>query len=223
MILINQTNPERPGPIVHLIKHILSKETNKDLLKDIFRAAGRLGMAFLVDDLAEFIFYDDLELRKEAVTAMERIGTNKAVKRLEQIAQTDKCDSDVLDALAFLKGKRKTNATTSASPQPTTPHKCPCKKHVRLLASPNLEDRFKAFEYFSDKSAEVAEALHDNLNTQTPDLLGNLLMLIGRTIPEDSLGDLLALTEKKILKIRFVFVCIRPCHITLNLNPQHPF
>ena len=102
MILINHTNPERPDSITHLIKHILSKETNKDLLKNIFRAAGRLGMAFLVDDLAEFVFYDDRELRKEAVTAMERIGTNKAVQRLEQIAQTDKCDSDILDALAFL-------------------------------------------------------------------------------------------------------------------------
>nr|WP_320013693.1 HEAT repeat domain-containing protein [uncultured Desulfobacter sp.] len=222
IILINHTNPERPGPITHLIKYILSKETNKDLLKDIFRAVGRLGMEFLVDDLAEFIFYDDLELRKEAVTAMERIGTNKALQRLEQIAQTDKCDSDVLDALVFLKGKRKATpayqspkknkAARSAKPlptkpkpaaiqltppQPITPHKAPCKNNVRLLASPNIEDRFKAFEYFSDKSAEVAEALHDNMNTQTPDLLGNLLILIGRTIPQESLGDLLALAEQK--------------------------
>ena len=215
LILINQTNPERPGPIVHLIKHILSKETNKDLLKDIFRAAGRLGMAFLVDDLAEFVFYDDLELRKEAVIAMERIGTNKALQRLEQIAQTDKCDSDILDALAFLKGKRKSQPASQAlkapkpaqptPPKPAPTHKDPCKNNVRLLASPNIEDRFKAFEYFSDKNAAVTEALHDNLNTQTPDLLGNLLLLIGRTIPQESLGDLLALTEKPNLKnsVRF--------------------
>jgi len=198
LILINHTNPEHPGPIIHLIKHILSK----DLLKDIFRAAGRLGMAFLVDDLAEFVFYDDLELRKEAVTAMERIGTNKAVRRLEQIAQTDKCDSDVLDALAFLKGKRKTTPATlprkrPEPSRPTPPHKNACKKHVRMLTSPNIKDRFKAFEYFSDKSAEVAEALHDNLNTQAPDLLGNLLILIGKTIPQESLGDLLVLAEQK--------------------------
>ena len=59
LILINHTNPERPEPIIHLIKHILSKETNKDLLKNIFRAAGRLEMEFLVDDLAEFVFYND--------------------------------------------------------------------------------------------------------------------------------------------------------------------
>ncbi|MGD9826301.1 HEAT repeat domain-containing protein [Desulfobacter sp.] len=108
MILINHTNPDHPGPITHLIKHILSKETDKALLKDIFRAAGRLGMEFLVDDLAEFVFYDDSELRREAITAMERIGTDKALHRLEKIAQTDKCDSDILDALTFLKGKQKT-------------------------------------------------------------------------------------------------------------------
>ncbi|WP_020588428.1 HEAT repeat domain-containing protein [Desulfobacter curvatus] len=217
IILINHTNPDRPGPITHLIKHILGKETNKDLLKDIFRAAGRLGMEFLVDDLAEFVFFDDLELRKEAVTAMERIGTDKAVQRLEQIAQTDKCDSDILDALAFLKGKRKTSPapqarektrppelpqlsrqTEPADPPGTAPScRPPEDPNVRLLASPNIEDRLKAFEYFSDKSAEVAEALHANLYTQVPDLLGNLLRLISRTIPQESLGDLLTLTEQK--------------------------
>lgn len=222
MILINHTNPDRPGPITHLIRHILSKETDKDLLKDIFRAAGRLGMEFLVDDLTEFVFYDDPELRKEAVTAMERIGTNKAVQRLEQIAQTDKCGPDILDALAFLKGKRKTppghqpreKAKPSQLPQPSRqpqpakpapPCQAPEDPNVRLLVSPKIEDRLNAFEYFGDKGPEVAHALHDNLENQTPDLLVNLLRLVARTIPEESLGDLLTLTEKKDLKnsVRF--------------------
>ncbi|MGD9824437.1 HEAT repeat domain-containing protein [Desulfobacter sp.] len=222
MILINHTNPDRPGPITHLIRHILSKETDKELLKDIFRAAGRLGMEFLVDDLTEFVFYDDPELRKEAVTAMERIGTNKAVQRLEQIAQTDKCGPDILDALAFLKGKRKTppgpqprkKAKPSQLPQPARqpqpakpapPCQAPIDPNVRLLVSPKIEDRLNAFEYFGDKGPEVAHALHDNLENQTPDLLVNLLRLIARTIPEESLGDLLTLTEKKDLKnsVRF--------------------
>ena len=227
MILINHTNPENPGPIVHLVKHILSKETNKDLLRDIFRAAGRLALEFLVDELAEFVFYGDPELRKEAVTAMERIGTDKAVQRLEQIAQTDKCGPDILDSLAFLKGKRKPapapkppakrkpsgqKPAQSAPPEPKTPkaapvqpaplqppkpHKDPYINNIQLLTSPNIEDRFNAFEYFSDKGAKVAQALHDNLETRTPDLLGNLLRLIGRTIPGEAVGDLLALTEQK--------------------------
>jgi len=225
MILINHTNPARPGPITHLIRHILSKETNKDLLRELFRAAGRLGMEFLVDDLAEFVFYDDSELRKEAVTAMERIGTNKAVHRLEQIAQTDKCDSDILDALTFLNSKRKTPpapqprkkakpaqlSKPSGQPEPAGPARPapPCQvpedPNVRLLVSPKIEDRLKAFEYFGDKGPEVAHALHDNLKNQTPDLLENLLRLVARTIPQESLGDLLALTEEKDLKnsVRF--------------------
>lgn len=222
LILINHTNPDRPGPITHLIKHILGRETNKELLKDIFRAAGRLGMEFLIDDLAEFVFYDDLELRKEAVIAMERIGTPKALQRLEQIAQTDKCDSDILESLAFLKGKqkippapqsrKKTKPSQRPKPsrqpkpdKPTPPCRLPVDPNVRLLVSPEMEDRLKAFEYFGDKGPEVAHALHDNLGNQTPDLLENLLILTARTIPQESLGDLLTLTEEKNIKnsVRF--------------------
>nr|WP_321399815.1 HEAT repeat domain-containing protein [uncultured Desulfobacter sp.] len=223
LILINHTNPAQPGPITPLTRHILNKATDKDLIKDIFRAAGRLGMEFLVDDLAEFIFYDDLELRKEAVTALERIGTDKALKKLEQIAQTDKCDSDVLDALAFLKAKRKTvplpkSPITTKPAQPPEPPKPPAPPqkqmqpccvpddpNLQLLVSPQIEDRIKAFEYFEDKGPEVADALHDNLDNQTPDLLENLLKLVSRTIPQESLGDLLTLAEKTDLRnsVRF--------------------
>lgn len=217
IILINHANPDHPGPMTHLIKHILKKETDKDIIKSIFRAAGRLGMEFLIDDLVEFIFYDDLELRKEAVRAMERIGTDKALQRLEQIAQTDKCDSDILDSLSFLKEKRKESFSAQSRekerpselpqlprqakpPEPGPSYQLPEDPNVRMLASPNIEDRLKAFEYFSDKSVEVADALHDNIDTQVPDLLENILILVGRTIPQESLGDLLTLTEQSDLE-----------------------
>ncbi|WP_320041017.1 hypothetical protein [uncultured Desulfobacter sp.] len=222
MILINHTNPAQPGAITYLIRHILRKETNKNLLKDIFRAAGRLGMEFLVDDLAEFVFYDDLELRKEAIIAMERIGTSKAIQRLEQIEQTDKCGPDILETLAFLKSKRKvTPAPQSSKKAKPSPPKKPYRQthqakseplcqepedpNLRLLVSPKIEDRFNAFEYYGDKGPEVADALHDNLENQTPDLIVNLLRLVARTIPQESLGDLLTLTERKDLNnaIRF--------------------
>ena len=227
LILINHTNPAQPGPISPLTRHILNKATDKDLIKDIFKAAGRLGMEFLVDDLAEFIFYDDLELRKEAVTALERIGTDKALHKLEQIAQTDKCDADVLDALAFLNAKRKNNAVTPnpkqrlnqpnrqnhpsplPPPQKQMPPCCvPDDPNLQLLVSPQIKDRIKAFEYFEDKGPEVAESLHENLENQTPDLLENLLKLVARTIPQESLGDLLTLAEKTDLKnsVRFFLV-----------------
>ena len=233
LILLNHTDPDRPGPLAHLIRHILSRETNRELLEDIFRAAGRLRTEYLVDDLAEFVFYDDPELRKAAVMALERIGTDKAVQRLEQIAQTDKCGQDILDSLAFLQGKRKTPPTPkpvpavkskpapkpvpkpkptqaakpgpASRPKPIDPDKDPLGYHVQLLASPKMEDRFKAFAYFADSGSKVASALHDNLESQEPDLLVNLLRLTARTIPQDSLGDLLTLSEQKGLEnpVRF--------------------
>ncbi len=221
LILLNHTDPDRPGPIAPLIRHILGKETHRDLIEDIFRAAGRLGTEFLIDDLAEFVFYGDPELRKAAVTALERIGTDKAVQRLEQIAQTDKCGQDILDSLAFLQGKKKTQPVPKApkappkprpaakpkaapapkakpetKPRPSLADMTPLEANTWRLASPSMEERFQALAYFRTRGDEVASALHDNLDNDEPDLLVNLLRLTACTIPHDSIGDLLTLAEQ---------------------------
>ena len=85
------------------------------------------------------------------------------------------------------------------------PCRIPDDPNLQLLVSPKIEDRIKAFEYFEDKALEVAEALHENLDNETPDLLENILKLVARTIPQESLGDLLTLAEKTDLKnsVRF--------------------
>lgn len=90
---------------IPLLKHVMSKATKGDLLNRILRTAGKLKLEALTDDVAEFIFYDDDDLKRESVKALERMGNQTALKHLEHIAGTDKCDEDILDAIDMLREK----------------------------------------------------------------------------------------------------------------------
>ena len=81
--------------IIPLLKHILLKETNTRLLNKIIRTAGKLKIEKMVDNIAEFIFYDDIDLKTEAVKALERIGTSKACEKLVKASKTSKIRSRV--------------------------------------------------------------------------------------------------------------------------------
>jgi len=188
--------------IIHsspLLKHILSKETSGVLLNKIIRAAGKFKLETLIDDVAEFIFYDDMALKAEAIKALERIGTASACEKLEQIALTDKCDQNILDAIDVLKTSllcdpvdktcqkqaRKNSETDSF------------KANMEILSSTRIKDRYLAYTYFSDKSSQVAEGLEASLDSPDHDLIINLLLLTARTIPQQSIGNLLALISEK--------------------------
>ncbi|MCK5348452.1 MAG: hypothetical protein KAJ25_03635, partial [Desulfobacula sp.] len=71
-----------------LLRHILSNETNKKLLNKIINTAGKIKIESLTADIAEFIFYDDIGLKTEAVKALERIGTSSACRKLEYASKT---------------------------------------------------------------------------------------------------------------------------------------
>ena len=99
LILLNAADRNTVSNLCPLLKHILTNETDKDLLNEILRATGKLQLESMTDDIAEFIFYDDPILKAEAVKALERIGTAEACERLEQASKTEKCDQNILDAL----------------------------------------------------------------------------------------------------------------------------
>ncbi len=127
---------------------------------------------------------------------MERIGTPKALECLEQVARTDKCDPDVLDAIDMLREKLSQIRNMEPEKQ-SPPARSQLEKNIHLLSAQRLEDRLTAYTYFSDQGARVAQALHENLDTENQALLINLLRLTARTIPQEALGDLLTLAARK--------------------------
>lgn len=101
-ILLTSGTPDQMRHITPLLRHILTREAQGDLLNRVLRVVGKYKLENLIDDVAEFIFYDDPALKQESVKALERMATPKALERLRQIATTDKCDLDILDAIDVL-------------------------------------------------------------------------------------------------------------------------
>lgn len=177
-----------------LFRHILSKETDKEILSEIIRAAGKIKNKSLTDDIAEFIFYDDTVLKTEAVRALERIGSSQACERLEQAAKTEKCDQNILDTIQILKANNLAKETPRVEKAVRTDK---FQTQLEHLASSDVIKRFKAFITFSENGQIASPTLLKNLNIQDHDLTINILNLISRTIPLEAINDLFAVIDEK--------------------------
>jgi CheY-like chemotaxis protein len=192
---------------VPLFKHILSNETDEDLLNRIIRSAGEFKIDRLVDDVTEFIFYDHMALKTHAIKALERIGNTRALENLEQIALSDKCDQDVLDAIDLLKTNFSGDPPPAIEPDAVQqkgvePHQNTKSFQVSLalLASAHIKKRVQAIAWFSTRGTRVAEALAESitdLDNLDHDLVLNLIDLAARTIPRESINSLFTLAAHK--------------------------
>lgn len=195
--------------IVPLMKHILSKETDFEILKETIKTAGRQRIEALVDDIAEFIFYDESKLKTEAVRALERIGSNSAYKNLLKAANSSKCDQNILDSIEVLKNHKKKD------PPEKKTIKNQAKKNLSNdistlndnLKSKNIETRFNGFTKLADivSDTDNTEILTKNLKSKDHDLIINTLGLISRTIPKTLISEVFSLLENKKIdkKIKF--------------------
>lgn len=224
-LLLTHGSKEQVRHIIPLLKHILSKATKGDLLNLILRSAGKLKLTPLTDAVAEFIFYDDDALKRESVKALERMGTGAALKHLEHIAGTDKCDADILDAIEMIREKLEQDKAAETPPtgpaqQDLPPHPSPeihsmsgrdeAQLAARLsdLSSDSLDKRLEAYEWFSANRHMVTEGLHRSLETGSHDLLINLLRLTARTIPQQAIGDLITLAAREEMETSLRFALL---------------
>ena len=198
LILLNNADPATIHHASPLMRHILSNETDKDLLNKIIRTAGTKRITALTDDIAEFIFYDDIGLKTEAVKALERIGTPRACEKLEHASKTSKCDQDILDAIGVLKAKH-----SIATPSPVEPAvgADDFKTGLDRLASGDVETRFQTFISLSEKGSRISSALSKHLKAlahdRHHDLIINILRLISRTLPVEAVNDLFTVINQK--------------------------
>ena len=215
LILIENGENQTINRTILLIRHILSKETDKKLLYKIIRTAGKRQIEKLTDDIAEFIFYDDATLKVEAIKALERIGTSSACNKLIQASRTEKCDQDILDAIQVLSN---TEPIEEAVAEPliasAIKNEPGLKKEdadqtyeqeLDLLTSSDFEKRFEAFTTLSQKGSKCVARLAKKLNTDNHDLRINLLGLIKRTIPVSAIVRIFDILNQKNIETSIKF------------------
>jgi CheY-like chemotaxis protein len=204
LILLDNTDAATILQTVPLLKHILTKETDTDLLNKIIRTAGKIKIEKMVGDIAEFIFYDNSEFKNEAVKALERIGTSLALEKLVQASKTSKCDQNILDAIEVLDDKYSTSLTvedqqTIDDREPGTKKESDIK--MDQLVSKDIEKRFKALAWFSDQGPDAVLYLFNQLKlmdlNKNHDLTVNIMRLIARTIPVKAMNDLFDIINTK--------------------------
>lgn len=180
-----------------LMKHALVNETDTGILAETIRAAGKNTIHALVDEISEYLYYDDQELKAQTVWALERIGSSKALSRLEEVAQTVKCDQNILDAIAILKQKEEETKEEKEEVVRDAQKDKKALLHADNLKSTELDIRFNALVNLTEMGTNNIEMLEENLDSDDHDLVINTLRIIARTIPEQMLGNLYALLSKE--------------------------
>jgi CheY-like chemotaxis protein len=180
-----------------LMKHALVNETDTAILAETIRAAGENAIQSLVDEISEYLYYDEQELKAQTVRSLERIGSSKALFRLEEVSQTVKCDQNILDAIAILKQKEEDTKEEKEEVVRDAKKEKKALLHGSNLKSTELDIRFNAFVKLTEMGTNNIKMLEENLDSDDHDLVINTLRIIARTIPEQMLGNLYALLSKE--------------------------
>lgn len=171
-----------------LMEHILSRETDRKILLETIKTAGREHIEYLVPMISEFIYYDEQILKDNAVITLAEIGTEQAVQLIHQASQTIKNDRNIMATIALMNFEStpdRKNAFSSASPDIRN-----YLMNLAMLSASNFGHRKTAFDYFLKTGKKHASRLALNLNTDDKDLLISILKIFAATRPEAILPEM---------------------------------
>ncbi|MFH2061229.1 MAG: hypothetical protein ABIJ59_20380 [Pseudomonadota bacterium] len=191
--MLKNGNRQTINQSIPLVRYILYKKKDKQDLQQIIKLIGIIKMDDLVNDIAEFIFYDDKHLKAEAVKALERISTSNAYARLIQASKTKKCDQDILDSIQMLSIRRMAKKIASII-EKKDPSQNDIIRYFTKLASKDFKKQFEALTTISQNSSSFAVYFPQYFEIDNHDLKINLLQLIKKSIPlfpVDSVFDII--------------------------------
>ncbi len=220
LILYDICDNESIGQIVPLMKHLLSREADFEILKETIKAAGKQRIESLVDDIAEFIFYGEEKLKAEAVRALERIDSDSAYDVLLKAADSPKSNQDIMDSIEVMKNRRIEAPGIKQQIKEKKQTKKSLLKNISVwnsqLTAKDIKTRFKGLIQLASVKSDADKIFAENLKTKNHDLIINTLNLISRCIPESLIPTVISLLEEKKIPpaIRFA------AHTALGAFPE---
>ncbi len=182
---------------VPIFASILVSETDSHILQKTIYAIGLTREKSCVNVVADFIFYDHEELKREAVKALGLIGGPSAIKRLAFAAKTSKTDALLETTLEQLEaGLSLDNPNDIAQIEQFASKKHTQSDHsedsnfsqlVRLLNSTSPLDRLLAMDSLITSGGKAIPVIVDSMDDTNPDSLVNSLDIIGRIASETAI------------------------------------
>lgn len=192
---------------VPLFSSILLNETDSHILQKVIQAIGRTREKSCINIIADFIFYDHEELKREAIAALGNIGGPSAIKRLAFASKTSKTDDFLQSTLEKLEAKLSLNEpfdnqkTEQFASNKNTPEKLAVDSEIAqliiLLKSKSPLDRFLAIKSLIDIGIEAIPATVENMDEENPDSLINGFKILGQIANEAALAPILKLQYNK--------------------------
>lgn len=220
VILYKINDREKILKSTSLIKYILTNCTDRVILFETINAVGDQKIDSLVNAVAEFLYYDDITLKEQAVKNLTKIGSPEVYKILLEISKTVKNDQNIVDALATFQVPSSEKAPASdkiesiESPEKAdlsensadsekieqidvenTPKDSP--RDINMLVSKSIEERFQAFNYFIKYGRDYLNELIANLKSNDHDLIVNTLRVISHIPSEELLSDIYSFLNRK--------------------------
>ncbi len=189
-----------------LIRHILNQETDPDILGRVITLAGEKQINGLTDDLTEYLFYGDPTLKSLAIQSLVQMDSPEALGRLEQVAATEKCDGEILNAIDFLAARIPAISRQAAMHHEKREFSQTDETFLNHLVSKNPHEQFEAFQYFANSRDKVFQAVSRMDETCNPALLMILLRIVAITRPPEAVKLLLHIItrEKPQASLRFM-------------------
>ncbi len=190
ILFIEHADEKKLKDAVPLFANILVNETDTHVLFEIINAIGSTKERSCVDVIAEFIFYDNDELKTAAVEALEKIGGPSVIKRLAFASTTSKSDPQILNTLDRLQSSLSldnieeslTPTNQFASRNDTL--KClsddsDVLQLLTMLNSSSPHDRHSAIDLLIDTGVKAIPAVAESINMDDPDSIINGLDILG--------------------------------------------
>jgi CheY-like chemotaxis protein/HEAT repeat protein len=200
--MIDHATPEQLRLAIPVLAGILLNETDSHILQKTIMAIGQTGDSSCINVVADFIFYDHAELKREAITALGLIGGPSAIKRLAFAGQTSKSDEHLQATLDRL---MKT-MTLHEQPIPKAPSKQFASRKDSLealaedsdiaqllvmLASASPHDRHLAIDSLIEIGPQAIPAVVSSMDLSHADRIINGMDILGNIKNEAALPAIL--------------------------------
>ena len=206
ILFIENTDLKTQKAAVPVFANILVSETDTHILFEVLKAIGNTRDKSCIDVVADFIFYDNDELKTAAVNALEKIGGASVIKRLAFASTTSKSDQQILDVMDRL-GKTLTMDTSDlieevsqfAAKSDTLEHldnDSDMAQLIKMLNSPSPHERHTAIDLLIETGVKAIPAVSGNIKSDDPDSIVNALDILGTINNEAALPPVMKIFNK---------------------------